>query len=83
MTNVTSPAIERKTTDFVLANPRTEGIDIEPGIEMNEKPFDTHSSYWLYALKLQNGKFYVGYTGRRNPYDRILQHGEENTNQSV
>lgn len=29
----------------------------------------------LYALKLKDGKYYVGMTAKRNPYDRIRSHG--------
>jgi predicted GIY-YIG superfamily endonuclease len=76
MTNSSYPVIERKTADFAMVNPRTADINIEPENAMAEKPFDSRKSYWLYALKLQHGKYYVGYTGRTNPYDRILQHGD-------
>jgi predicted GIY-YIG superfamily endonuclease len=76
MTYISSPNIERKNDNFVQVNPLTSHIDIEPVNELNEKSYDSRRSYWLYALRLQNGKYYVGYTGRSNPYDRILQHGD-------
>ena len=31
--------------------------------------------YWLYALKLEKGKYYVGTTTKKDPYDRIKMHG--------
>jgi predicted GIY-YIG superfamily endonuclease len=30
--------------------------------------------YWLYALKLEDDKYYVGITARSNPQDRVQQH---------
>lgn len=30
--------------------------------------------YWLYILKLEDDKYYVGITARSNPEDRIQQH---------
>lgn len=30
---------------------------------------------WLYALRLEGNKYYVGITARKNPYGRIMQHG--------
>lgn len=39
---------------------------------MTEKPNKKH--YWLYVLKLENDKYYIGITARFNPQDRIQQH---------
>ena len=33
-------------------------------------------NYWLYVLKLEQGKYYVGVTSHDNPYMRIRQHGK-------
>jgi predicted GIY-YIG superfamily endonuclease len=66
--------IEFKTTDFILANPQTIDTDIAAGVK--ERPDDLRRHYWLYALKLKDGKYYVGLTGRNNPYYRILAHGD-------
>lgn len=30
--------------------------------------------YWLYVLRLEHGKYYVGITSKKNPYDRINEH---------
>ena len=30
--------------------------------------------YWLYVLSLKEGKYYVGITSKKNPYDRISEH---------
>lgn len=30
--------------------------------------------FWLYVLVLSNGKYYVGKTSRKDPYDRIDEH---------
>lgn len=30
--------------------------------------------YWLYILHLKGGKYYIGITSRKDPYDRIRQH---------
>lgn len=31
--------------------------------------------FWLYAIALEQGKYYVGITSRKNPFDRLKQHG--------
>lgn len=66
--------IVRKTSDFVLINPDTIHIDIDPEIPVSNKYYEPSKPYWLYALKLENGKYYVGFTGKANPYDRIIEH---------
>lgn len=66
--------ITHKTSDFDLINPATVDIDITPSSITNSKFYEAPRSYWLYALKLKNNKYYVGYTGKANPYDRIMQH---------
>lgn len=68
--------IVKKTSDFVMVNPLTQSADLEPGPGYNMKSWGRDKPYWLYALKLADGKYYVGYTGRYNPYDRIMQHVE-------
>jgi predicted GIY-YIG superfamily endonuclease len=30
--------------------------------------------YWLYVLRLQEGKYYVGKTSREDPHERIKEH---------
>jgi predicted GIY-YIG superfamily endonuclease len=65
--------IEFKTTNFILANPQTVDTDIIENV--NERSDGQKQHYWLYALKLNDGKYYVGLTGRHNPYYRILAHG--------
>lgn len=66
--------IEFKTADFILANPQTVDTDIETGAKVRSD--DPKRHYWLYALRLNDGKYYVGLTGRSNPYYRILAHGD-------
>lgn len=68
--------IVKKTSNFVLVNPLTKDADIEPGPSYKVKSFGPDRPYWLYVLKLAHGKYYVGYTARYNPYDRIMQHVE-------
>lgn len=34
----------------------------------------TIKHYWLYTLRLEKGKYYVGITSRKNPNDRINEH---------
>ena len=68
--------IVKKTSDFVLANPLTKDADLEPSSSYVMKSYGPDRPYWLYALKLADGKYYVGYTARFNPYDRIMQHVE-------
>lgn len=31
--------------------------------------------FWIYALKLENNKYYIGITSKKNPQDRIRAHG--------
>lgn len=31
--------------------------------------------YWLYVLRLEQGKYYIGTTTKKNPQDRIRMHG--------
>lgn len=73
---VSAVKIVKKSSDFILVNPQTSNIDIEPNSDYKMKSYGPDKSYWLYALKLADGKYYVGYTGRYNPYDRIMQHVE-------
>lgn len=70
-----TPLIVRKTSDLKLINPKTENADIEP-VSKLKKSYGPDKPYWLYALKLEHGKYYVGFTARYNPYDRIMQHVE-------
>lgn len=67
--------IVRKTSDFKLENTATRNVDIEPASKL-KKSYGPDKPYWLYALKLEDGKYYVGFTARYNPYDRIMQHVE-------
>ena len=30
--------------------------------------------YWLYALRLEHGKYYIGITSRKDPHERIREH---------
>lgn len=65
-----------KTSDFLLTNPATVDINIDPNPNRKILPKDkTARPYWLYALRLENGKYYVGRTTKDNPYDRIMEHG--------
>ncbi len=34
----------------------------------------TIKHYWLYVLTLNEGKYYIGKTSKKDPYDRIDQH---------
>jgi len=68
--------IERKTSDFIMVNPTTIHVDIDPGEPPKSKFYEPRKAYWLYALKLDHNRYYVGYTGYKNPYDRIMQHVE-------
>ncbi len=70
----TTPII-RKTSEFKLINLKTVNADIEP-VSKLKKSYGPDKPYWLYALKLEHGKYYVGFTARYNPYDRIMQHVE-------
>lgn len=66
--------IERKDFDFELVNPETVNESIEPKNMPESHHSEWRKRYWLYALKLEHSKYYVGYTGKRNPYDRIMDH---------
>jgi predicted GIY-YIG superfamily endonuclease len=59
-----------------MVNPLTKDADLEPSPGYKMKSYGPDRPYWLYALKLTDGKYYVGYTARYNPYDRIMQHVE-------
>lgn len=65
-----------KDTDFVLVNPDTINIDIDPKSSVKSKYYEPNKPYWLYALRLEHKKYYVGFTGKHNPYDRIMEHVE-------
>jgi len=65
-----------KTSDFVLVNPKTNNKDIDPGTPPTSKYYEARKPYWLYALKLEHNKYYVGFTGKQNPYNRIKEHVE-------
>jgi predicted GIY-YIG superfamily endonuclease len=69
-------AITRKTDDFILINPETIHIKIDPETNRKNKYYEPPKPYWLYALRLENNRYYVGFTGKRNPYDRIMEHVE-------
>ena len=68
--------IEKKSSDFVVINPLTKDAELEPHPGYKIKAYGPDRPFWLYALKLSHGKYYVGYTARYNPYDRIMQHVE-------
>ena len=65
-----------KTSDFVLVNPKTIHTDINPGTIPESKYYEPKKPYWLYALKLEHNKYYVGFTGKQNPYNRVKEHIE-------
>jgi predicted GIY-YIG superfamily endonuclease len=68
-------AITLKTSDFIKVNPDT--IDIGPGKLPKSSFYEPEKPFWLYALKLEHGKYYVGSTAKHNPYGRIMQHVEK------
>jgi|GEM_PF-1708591 len=68
--------IVKKMSDFALANPLTKDADLEPSSDYVMKSYGPDRPFWLYALKLADGKYYVGFTSKYNPYDRIMQHVE-------
>jgi predicted GIY-YIG superfamily endonuclease len=70
-------AITLKTSDFVLDNPDTIHVDIDPPTIQKSKYYEPTKPYWLYVLKLEHKKYYVGSTAQKNPYDRIMQHVEK------
>lgn len=65
-----------KTSNFVLDNPNTINERIDPKIPTVRNYYEPPKQYWLYALKLDHNKFYVGFTAKNNPYDRIKEHVE-------
>lgn len=66
--------IEYKHSDFPLANPDTMNADISSRLKYQANQKVQH--YWLYALRLSDGRYYAGMTGNKNPYNRILMHGD-------
>lgn len=64
--------IEWKSDNFLLNNPKTANFPLDP--KKIRKSADVARPWWLYALELENGRYYVGITSKKNPYDRILQH---------
>jgi predicted GIY-YIG superfamily endonuclease len=74
----TMTTIAHKTSDFVLVNPQTINISIDPTTPVTSNIYDRPRNHWLYALKLEDDKYYVGFTAHKNPYDRIMQHVEGN-----
>lgn len=42
---------------------------------LNDKRETTIRHWWLYAIALQQGKYYVGITAWSDPYIRLKQHG--------
>jgi predicted GIY-YIG superfamily endonuclease len=71
-----STPITRKTSGFILVNPNTIDIDIdiEPKTIPRNRFYEPSKPFWLYVLKLENNRYYVGSTSQTNPYDRIMQH---------
>ena len=69
-------SIVRKTDDFILINPETINTKIDPESQVVNKYYEPNKAYWLYALKLKHGRYYVGFTGKVNPYNRIMEHVE-------
>lgn len=74
--DISMTEIIRKTSDFILVNPNTIHIDIDPKRVLKNKYYEPDKPYWLYALKLEHNKYYVGFTGKSNPYNRIMEHVE-------
>lgn len=74
--HITMTKITRKTSDFVLVNPNTININIDPKLVVKNKYYEPNKPCWLYVLKLEHKKYYVGFTGKSNPYDRIMEHVE-------
>jgi len=70
-------AITLKTSDFILINPDTIHVDIEPRKLPKSRFYEPEKPFWLYALRLEHGKYYVGSTAQHNPYSRIMQHVEK------
>ena len=42
---------------------------------LNNYKDETVRHWWLYAIALEQGKYYVGITSRKDPRDRLRQHG--------
>jgi predicted GIY-YIG superfamily endonuclease len=72
-TNIKS-SITRKESSFILVNPDTINTTIDPQIPRINRFYEPPKAYWLYALRLEDDRYYVGFTGKKNPYDRIMQH---------
>jgi predicted GIY-YIG superfamily endonuclease len=70
--------IYRKADDFIMVNPKLAAFEFNKVEEASVNEAAKH--YWLYALKLNDDKYYVGMTAKKNPYDRILQHGNLDEN---
>lgn len=71
--------ITRLEDNFAQINPKLSSFNFSQPEAISEN--ETVKHYWLYALKLEGDRYYVGMTAKKNPYDRILQHGspEENS----
>jgi len=67
--------INKKTSDFPLVNPDTVDVDMTIPIIRSIVSYTKH--YWLYALLLDDGTYFIGYTGDANPYDKIAEQGSE------
>lgn len=65
--------IAKKEDNFELINPRVSFSVLNEQVGTDNLEVPKH--FWLYALKLEGDKYYVGMTSRKNPYDRIIQHG--------
>ena len=63
-----------RTTEYAFLNPATEKVNIDPKKKRKDSS-EQKKPYWIYALALEDGKYYVGLTGRSNPNVRINQHG--------
>jgi len=44
-------------------------------ISLNNKKALTIRHFWLYAIALEDNKYYVGITAHKDPYVRLQQHG--------
>lgn len=66
--------IEWQTENFVIINPLTADADLGHNMAaVNDEPI---KHYWLYALQLEDHKYYIGITAKGNPYSRIKSHGD-------
>lgn len=61
-----------KAHGYALTNPHTKELDLGPALPRQDNEVIKH--YWLYALKLEGDRYYIGMTARRIPYDRIRAH---------